>query len=61
MNELAALVPVNIDFPILTSVFRPMEIMLVLLAIGSAAWPMWFFNKKAWKGHWLVHCPITML
>ena len=51
MNELAALVPVDIDFSILASVFRTTEIAFVLGGIGSAAWPMWFFNKKAWKEH----------
>ena len=43
MNELAALVPVDIDFSILASVFRTIEIVFVLGGIGSAAWPMWFF------------------
>ena len=51
MNELAQLVPTDIDFSILASVFRPIEIMFVLGVIGSAVWPMWFFNREAWKDY----------
>ena len=51
MNELAQLVPTDIDFSILASLFRPTEIGFVLGVIGSAVWPMWFFNREAWKDY----------
>ena len=51
MNELAVLVPVEIDFSILASAFRPAEIVFVLAVIGSVFGPMWLFNKEAWKNY----------
>ena len=51
MIELAQLVPTDIDFSILASLFKPQEIVFVLFMIGSVAWPMCFFNKTAWKEH----------
>ncbi len=49
MNELAVLIPQDIDFSILASLYRDVEITFVLGMIGSPAIAMWFFNKKAWK------------
>ena len=46
MNELVQLVPGDIDFSILASLFRPTEIAFVLGVIGSVVWPMWFFIKR---------------
>ena len=51
MNELAQLVPKDIDFSILASLFWPTEIGFVVLPILLYAIFMSQFNKKAWKDH----------
>ena len=55
MNELTQLVPRDIDFSILGSIFSLTEIIFVLGLIASPVFPMWLFNKEAWKVHgWLL-------
>ena len=55
MNELTQLVPRDIDFSILGSIFSLTEIIFVLGLIASPVFPMWLFNKEAWKDHgWLL-------
>ena len=54
MNELAQLVPNDIDFSILESLFKalePAEISFVLGMIIGPALAMWLFNKRARKDH----------
>ena len=48
MNELAQLVPNDIDFSILTSVFG-IEILFVIVPVFITVTAMWLFNNKAWK------------
>ena len=51
MNELAQLVPNDIDFSILASLFGVEEIVFVVGAMTGPALAMWLFNKTAWKDH----------
>ena len=51
MLELTQLVPENIDFSILASLFRKDEIVFVLFVIGGPVWAMWLLNKKASEDH----------
>ena len=60
MNELTQLVPKDIDFSILGSLFGAtsippfLEIVFVYCAIVSPIIGIWLHNKSAWKSHgWL--------
>ena len=58
MNELAVLVPQDIDFSILSSLFRLPEIIFLNGVMAGPAYAMWLFNREAWKDHgWL---PVLM-
>ena len=51
MLELTQLVPENIDFSILTSLFRTDEIVFVFALMAGPIWAMWLFNKTASEDH----------
>ena len=58
MNELAQLVPGDIDFSVIRSLFPAASIMFVFVVMAVPASAMWLFNKEAWKDHgWL---PVLM-
>ena len=51
MLELTQLVPENIDFSILASLFGVDEILFVNALMSVPTLAMWLFNKEAWKDH----------
>lgn len=51
MLELTQLVPQEVDFSILASLFREDEIVFVFAVMAGPIWAMWLLNKKANEDH----------